>query len=137
MLVVDSSAVIAMIFDEPEAPACAQALADSKTRMISAVNYVEAGTVLAGRAKLAERREAIADLDAFLSAFRIDIATLDDSLARMALEARVRFGKGFGTRGGLNFGDCFAYALARQRSAPLLFVGDDFARTDIEPALKG
>ena len=135
MLIVDSSAVIAMMFDEPEASDCAQAIADANSRMISAVNYVETGTVLAGRAKLGERHEAIADLDAFLSAVQIDIASLNDTLARVALKARIDFGKGFGTRGGLNFGDCFAYALAKHHSAPLLYVGNDFALTDIQPAL--
>ena len=135
MLIVDSSAVIAMMFDEPEASDCAQAIANADTRMISAVNYVETGTVLAGRAKPGERHEAIADLDAFLSTFRIDIAPLDETLARSALKARVEFGQGFGTRGGLNFGDCFAYALARHNASPLLYVGNDFTVTDVQSAL--
>ena len=79
--------------------------------------------------------QAIADLDAFLAAFDIGIVPLDEQQARIALKARIAFGKGFGTRGGLNFGDCFAYALAKSSSSALLFVGDDFAATDVEPAL--
>ncbi|KIZ47278.1 twitching motility protein PilT [Rhodopseudomonas palustris] len=90
---------------------------------------------MAGRIKSGDRHEAIADLDGFLSDFRIGIAPVDDNLARTAMRARVDYGKGFGTRGGLNFGDCFAYALAKQHSASLLYVGDDFALTDVQSAL--
>jgi len=135
MMVVDASAIIAVMFEEPEAPDCMAALQTGASRLISAVNYVEAGTVMAGRIKDGDRHEAIADLDAFLADFRISIAPTDESLARAAMRARLDYGKGFGTRGGLNFGDCFAYALAKRHSAPLLYVGDDFALTDIQSAL--
>lgn len=135
MLVIDSSALVAILLEESEGDTCAKAIADATVRVMSAANYVEAGTVLAGRAKPGEEHQAIVDLDAFLTAFKIGIAPLDEQQARIALQARIAFGKGFGTRGGLNFGDCFAYALAKSRSAALLFVGDDFASTDIEPAL--
>ena len=90
---------------------------------------------MAGRIRNGDRHEAIADLDAFLADFRIAIAPTDESLARAAMRARLDYGKGFGTRGGLNFGDCFAYALAKRHSAPLLYVGDDFALTDVQSAL--
>lgn len=136
MIVVDSSAIIAIMFDEAEAPACMTALQKDGSRLISAVNYVEAGTVMAGRIRSGDRREAIADLEAFLVNFRIDIAPVDDRLARAAMKARIDYGQGFGTRGGLNFGDCFAYALAKQHSVPLLYVGNDFGLTDIRSALK-
>ncbi|NMA97538.1 MAG: type II toxin-antitoxin system VapC family toxin [Phyllobacteriaceae bacterium] len=135
MMVVDASAIIAIMFEEPEAPDCMAALQAGDSRLISAVNYVEAGTVMAGRIRDGDRREAIADLDAFLADFRISIASIDDNLARAAMRARLDYGKGFGTRGGLNFGDCFAYALAKRHSAPLLYVGDDFALTDVQSAL--
>jgi len=135
MLVVDSSAVIAMLFEEPRGGACAAALGSAARRLISAVNYVEAGTVLAGRARQNERDKALADLVAFLTTFRIEIAPVTEDLAREALKARIKYGKGFGSKKGLNFGDSFAYALARSHGAPLLFVGDDFSRTDIENAL--
>lgn len=135
MMIVDASAIIAIMFEEPEAPDCMAALQTDASRLISAVNYVEAGTVMAGRIRDGDRYEAIADLDAFLADFRIAIAPTDESLARAAMRARLDYGKGFGTRGGLNFGDCFAYALAKRHSAPLLYVGDDFARTDVQPAL--
>ena len=135
MMIVDASAIIAIMFEEPEAPDCMVALQTDGSRLISAVNYVEVGTVMAGRIKTRDRHEAIADLDAFLADFRIAIASTDESLARAAMRARLDYGKGFGSRGGLNFGDCFAYALAKRHSAPLLYVGDDFALTDVQSAL--
>lgn len=135
MMVVDASAIIAIIFEQAEAPDCMAALQTDESRLLSAVNYVEAGTVMAGRIRNGDRHEAIADLDAFLADFRIAIAPTDESLARVAMRARLDYGRGFGTRGGLNFGDCFAYALAKRHSAPLLYVGDDFALTDIQSAL--
>ena len=135
MMVVDSSAIIAILFEEPEGPDCTRALEGASSRLISAVNYVEAGTVLAGRLNDDRRVKAIGILDDFLATLGIDIAPLDDMVARAALRARVDYGKGFGKRGGLNFGDCFAYALAKQHSVPLLYVGNDFALTDVRSAL--
>lgn len=135
MVIVDASAIIAIMFEELEASDCMFALQGDHSRLISAVNYVEAGTVMAGRIKDGDRHEAIADLDAFLSDFCITIAPTDADLARAAMKARLDYGKGFGTRGGLNFGDCFAYALAKRHLATLLYVGDDFALTDIQSAL--
>lgn len=135
MIVVDSSAVIAILFDEPEGLDCMTALQKDASRLISAVNYVETGTVMAGRIRSGDRREAMTDLDAFLTDFRIDIAPVDGRMARAAMKARIDYGQGFGTRGGLNFGDCFAYALAKQHSAALLYVGNDFALTDVQSAL--
>lgn len=135
MMIVDASAIIAIMFEEAEAAACMAALQADASRLISAVNYVEAGTAMAGRIRSGDRHEAIADLDAFLADFRIAIAPADENLARAAMKARLDHGKGSGTRGGLNFGDCFAYALAKRHSAPLLYVGDDFALTDVQSAL--
>lgn len=135
MIIVDASAVVAILFAEARASECMLALQANTPRLISAVNYVETGTVLAGRILSGDRRQALVDLDAFLADFDIAIAPVDERLARAAMRARVDFGKGFGTRGGLNFGDCLAYALARQHDAPLLYVGDDFAMTDVQSAL--
>jgi ribonuclease VapC len=135
MLVIDASAILAMLFEEPQGAACAAAMGESAPRLVSAVNYVEAGTVLAGRASEKDRDKALADLEAFLATFGIEIAAVTPELARDALKARIKFGKGFGQKRGLNFGDSFAYALARSHDAPLLFVGDDFSRTDIKSAL--
>ena len=89
--------------------------------------------MLAGRHR--DPGRGVDDLDAFLTSFGISIAPVDEALARGALQARIRFGKGFGATAGLNFGDCFAYALAKSLNAPLLYVGNDFTATDITPAL--
>lgn len=136
MIIVDSSAVIAMIFIEPAAGNLAKRLAKEPPgeRLISAMNYVEAGTVLAGR-RLDDPLKGVADLDAFLSNFEITCAAIDEPIARLAMQARIRFGKGFRTTGKLNLGDCFAYALAKVHDAPLLYVGDDFRGTDVTSAL--
>ncbi len=135
MVVVDSSALLAILFNEPNGPDCTFVLERSPRCLISAVNYVEAGTVLAGRMSPAARGDAIRVLDRFFMTLSLTIAPVDAQLARAAVKARIAYGKGFGTRGGLNFGDCFAYALAKHHNAPLLYVGDDFRVTDVHSAL--
>ena len=135
MIVIDSSAVVAMILGESGAQPLAARLAlePRDSRLMSVVNYVEAGTVLAGRHR--NPPQGIADLDAFLHDFEIALAPADETIARVAMEARVKFGKGFGHAGRLNFGDCFAYALAKTHNAPLLYTGDDFRMTDVVSAI--
>lgn len=135
MIVADSSAVLAILFNEPDGPECTFALERFQIRLMSAVNYVEAGTVLAGRWSAAARADAITVLDSFLTTLRITVVPVDEHLARAAVKARIAYGRGFGTRGGLNFGDSFAYALAKHHAAPLLYIGDDFSLTDIQSAL--
>jgi ribonuclease VapC len=132
LIVVDSSAVVAIMFGEPEADRLIQKLAQEPLleRQISVANYVETGTVLAGRHRAPG--QAIADLEVVLSEASVTLAPIDEEVARIAMQARIRYGKGFG--GALNFGDCFAYALARKLNAPLLYVGNDFASTDIQTA---
>ena len=130
MIVVDSSAVIAILFGEPSAERLTTRLAADPDRVISAVSYVEAGTVLVGR-RLRDRSQAIADLDAFLTEAGIEIAQIDAVQARIALTARITYGRGMGHGGMLNFGDACSYALAKFLNAPLLNVGDDFTTTDI------
>jgi ribonuclease VapC len=134
MIVVDSSAVIAMMFGEPAGAALALRLADDVERVMSTASYLEAGTVLAGRRR-SNRMQAIDDLDAFLTETGISLETVDAMQARIALSARIRYGRGMGHGGTRNFGDAFSYALAAARGAPLLFVGDDFTKTDVVPAL--
>jgi ribonuclease VapC len=134
VVVVDSSAVVAILFGEPSAASLLARLAAYPERLMSVVNYVETGTVLAGR-RHGDRGEAIRDLDAFLDEAGIALASIDAAQARVALGARIRFGRGIGHGGVLNFGDTFAYALAKLRVAPLLYTGDDFSRTDINAAL--
>lgn len=134
-LVVDSSAIVAILRGEPEAERCLAALTKTKRALISAVNYVETGTVLAGRASSSYRQQSIHDLDGFLGLYDIAIAPVTEDHARFALRARIKYGRGFGAPAGLNFGDCFAYALAKTESAKLLYVGNDFAMTDVEGAI--
>ncbi len=136
MIVVDSSAVVGMMLDEPEAALLSRRLEAEPLgeRLMSTANYVEAGAVLAGRAE-GPPQQAQDHLDAFLARVGIDLAPVSEAQARIALEARVRYGRGFGAAAKLNYGDCFAYALAMNLSAPLLFVGEDFGRTDVTVAL--
>jgi ribonuclease VapC len=136
MIVVDTSVVIAVILDEPGAFDLMTRLLQEPAgeRRMSVASYLEAGTVIAGR-KISNPSSAAAELDAFLADSRIDLIPVDDSQARTALRARIQYGKGMGHGGVLNFGDCFSYALAKALGAPLLYVGDDFTRTDIVSAL--
>jgi len=134
MIVVDSSAVAAILFGEPFAAALAQRLAEDPDRVMSVASYLEVGTVLAGRRRAAPLR-AMDDLDAFLDEAGIHLVPVDEAQGRLALRARILHGRGMGHGGALNFGDAFAYALARALDAPLLFVGDDFLTTDVKPAL--
>ena len=134
MIVVDSSAVIAIIFGESSAEALLARLAADPDRLMSVASYLESGTVLAGRRR-ADRQLAVDDLDAFLTHARIELAAVDPDQARLALRARIAHGRGMGHGGTLNFGDAFSYALAKTLDAPLLFVGDDFAATDVKVAL--
>jgi len=131
VLIVDSSAIVAMMFGEPEADSLATRMGDASARLLSAANYVETGTVLAGRVAENNRDNALADLDAFLTAFDIKMVEVTPEQAITAVRARIRYGKGFGTAAGLNYGDTFAYALAKAHNAPLLFIRDDFTKTDV------
>jgi ribonuclease VapC len=134
MIVVDASAVIAILFGESSAKRLIARLAADSERVISVASYLEAGTVLAGR-RLDDKPHAIDDLDAFLDEADIELAGVDAKQARIALAARIAHGRGMGHGGRLNFGDCFSYALAKTHNAPLLFVGDDFPGTDVVAAL--
>ncbi len=126
-MILDASAVIAILRDEPEAASFAAAIAAAANRRISAVNYVEAAAVIDGsRDPVASRR-----FDQLLSIAQVSIEPVDETQAKIAREAYRDFGRGSGHPAKLNFGDCFAYALARARSEPLLFKGNDFGQTDI------
>ncbi|HEY3799834.1 MAG TPA: type II toxin-antitoxin system VapC family toxin [Caulobacteraceae bacterium] len=134
MIVVDSSALVAVMLDEPLGPAMVTCLSSAPACFLSVANYVETGQVMTQRS----RRGPQAELDRFhqiLREFDIQLVPVDEDQARVALDARIRFGRGFGHRAHLNYSDCFAYALAKTRGLPLLFVGDDFTHTDIVSAL--
>ncbi|WP_113888948.1 type II toxin-antitoxin system VapC family toxin [Roseiarcus fermentans] len=128
---VDSSALVAVIRDEPDAERFFAALSDrSIPKRMSAANDLEAAIVIDGsRSPIASRRldEAIAD-----AAIVIEPVTREQ--AEIARAAYRDFGKGSGHPAGLNFGDCFAYALAKAAREPLLFKGEDFSRTDVAAA---
>lgn len=134
MIAVDSSALVAILFGEPEGPALVRRLGQDGDRLLSVVSYVETGTVLAGRMR-ADPMAAVPLLDSFLLELGVAVRAVDETQMRLAMRARVEFGRGFGASAGLNFGDAFAYALAKSLDIPLLFVGDDFKATDLRPAV--
>jgi ribonuclease VapC len=128
-VIVDSSAVVAILRAEPEAMAFAKAIEEAGTRHISAASYVEAAVVIdSGKDAIASRR-----FDDFFRASAIAIESVTPKQAEIARAAYRDFGKGK-HKAGLNFGDCFAYALAKDLDEPLLFKGGDFRRTDVEIA---
>ncbi|MBA3307188.1 MAG: type II toxin-antitoxin system VapC family toxin [Chloroflexi bacterium] len=129
-MIIDTSALIAILRDEPDARRFAEAIESAGERRISAATYVELGAVIDGaRDPVASRR-----VDELLTAANIRIEPVTEAQARLAREAYRDFGKGSGHAAALNFGDCFAYALARSRGEPLLYKGDDFSGTDIRAA---
>lgn len=127
-MIVDTSALVALLRDEPEAAAFADLLRAAPRRLLSAASYVELAAVVDGRGDAV----ATGALDAWLAAWGIEIVPLSVAQAQLAREAYRRFGRGSGHPARLNLGDCFAYALARDLGEPLLFKGADFALTDIE-----
>ena len=128
-MILDSSAIVAVLRAEPEAPGFARAIESAQRRHVSAVSYVEAAVVIdSGRDAVASRR-----VDDFFRASRIEVESVTPKQAEIARQAYRDFGKGR-HRAGLNFGDCFAYALAKEMDEPLLFKGDDFRHTDVEVA---
>ena len=129
-MIVDTSALLAVLLGEPERHALLAAMARTNSRRIAAPNWLEACMVLEGRTALPPGHTTLEHL---LRDMRIDVAPFDFHLAEVALTAFRRFGRG-NHPAKLNFGDCMAYALARSTGEPLLFKGDDFAKTDITPA---
>ena len=130
-MILDSSALVALLRAEPEAQVCANAIVEASSCSISAVSYVEAAVVIdSARDPIASRR-----FDDFFRTSGVRIEAVTPSQAELARQAYRDFGKGH-HKAKLNFGDCFAYALAKERSQPLLFKGDDFRHTDVEPAIE-
>ena len=130
-MIVDTSAIVAILRGEPEARKFAEAIAGAIDPRVSAVNFVEAAEVIdSARNPVASRR-----FDDFMLEAQLAIMPVTAEQARIAREAYRDFGKGSGHAAGLNFGDCFAYALARAMGEPILFKGDDFSQTDLAPAL--
>ena len=130
-MIIDTSALIAILRAEEDASDMAHAIERARERRISAANYLETAVVIDGsRDPIASRR-----FDELVSAadLRVEPVTRDQAL--VAREAYRDFGKGSGHKAGLNFGDCFAYALAKTTGETLLYKGNDFTHTAITPAL--
>ena len=128
-MVVDSSALLAIMFLEPEAQRFIALIQASQAPLLSAANFLEASILIESRRGIANR-----DLfDAFVAESGMRLQPVTHGQVLLARDAYRRFGKG-NHPAGLNFGDCFAYALAKERDVPLLFKGDDFALTDVRPA---
>lgn len=126
MIVVDTSALMAVVLGEPDAAACMDVLERETGVIISAVTLAEA-LIVAGR------RGVASEMTQLVEGLAMEVAAVTASTARGVAEAYERWGKGIHSAA-LNFGDCYAYVEARQRACPLLYVGDDFAKTDVAAA---
>lgn len=127
MIAVDTSALLAILLNEPLADDCDAALKSDGRLLISAGTLTEALIV-------AQARNRAEDLEALIDGLGFEIVPVDGATARRAAAAHARWGRGAKTAG-LNFGDCFAYDVAKQNRCPLLYVGRDFAKTDIKSVL--
>ena len=128
-MVLDTSALVAVLFDEPERHRFVRAIATAERRLISSVTLVECSVVVEARRGEAAGRE----LDLLLHRARVRTVPVDEEQVELARAAWRRYGRGRHPAG-LNFGDLFAYALARASGDELLFKGDDFAQTDVVAA---
>ena len=129
-MIVDSSAIIAMVLGEPETRTLARALANSQTARISAPVWLEMSMVIQSP-RIGQARPYV---ERFVRGLGLEVVAFSEQHAATALEAWQRYGKG-NHPARLNFGDCMSYATAKLAGEPLLYVGDDFAQTDIESAL--
>jgi ribonuclease VapC len=130
-VIIDTSALIAILRAEDDASDMALAIERAQVRKISAANYLETAVVIdASRDPVASRR-----FDELVDTAEVRVEPVTHDQARIARDAYRDFGKGSGHKADLNFGDCFAYALAKSTGEPLLFKGNDFGHTDITPAL--
>ncbi|HME01294.1 MAG TPA: type II toxin-antitoxin system VapC family toxin [Terriglobia bacterium] len=125
-MVIDSSALVAILFDEPERSHFNRLIEADRVRLISAATFLEAALVVEARRGEAAGRE----LDLLMHRARVSVVSVDAEQAETARAAWRRYGKGR-HKAGLNYGDCFSYALAKVSGEPLLAKGDDFAQTDV------
>jgi ribonuclease VapC len=130
-VILDTSAVLAVLFAEPDAALYAKAISEAGSLRISAANFVEVSIVVEAQAGDGGVRQC----DTFFRRAGITIEPVTEEQALLARQGFSDYGKGRHPAG-LNFGDCFAYALSRSAGEPLLFKGKDFRRTDVQPALK-
>ena len=125
-MVIETSALLAILQNEPERRAFNEAIEAADTRAVSVATFVEASIVIEAR----YGAEGVRDLDLFIERAGIELVDVSVAEGRAARRAYARYGKGHHAAG-LNFGDCFAYALATERGEPLLFKGVDFSKTDV------
>jgi ribonuclease VapC len=130
-MIVDSSVLVAIITKEPEGPAFARKIDQTANISMSAATYLETAIDLDKRKDPART----ARLDELIEELKIEIAPFTASQAKLARQAYRDYGKGSGHPANLNFGDCFSYALAREKREPILFKGDDFQHTDLRTAV--
>jgi ribonuclease VapC len=128
-LVIDTSALVAIFRSEADGGQLVERIASYSKWVLSAATWLEAAMVCESASK---REGGGADLDALIRDLSIEVISFTPEQARLAFAAFKCFGKGRGSKARLNFGDCFAYALAQEMKAPLLFKGDDFAHTDLQ-----
>jgi ribonuclease VapC len=132
MIVIDTSAILANLNNEPESRYFYEAIWVADRRLVSAVSYQEAGQVILSRHGI----KGVHDLEDFFALIEAEIIPYDAHQAGIAIAAFQIYGKGIDPRARLNFCDCAAYALAQSFEAPLLFKGNDFIHTDITPAIR-
>ena len=132
-MIIDSSVLIAILKNEPDCVAYENTMTESRAPLVmSAATYLEAGIVAD---KFRDESLKVDLLDRLIATLQIAVTPVTETQARFARLAYRRYGKGSGHAAQLNFGDCFAYALAKDRDEPLLFKGNDFSQTDLMPAL--
>jgi ribonuclease VapC len=129
-MIVDTSAIIAVVLGESRSEALSEILSDADTLKMSTATAVEINAVLARRLRPEDQRR----VERLLDVWEIELVPFDAKQAAVASRAFRDFGRGSGHPAGLNLGDCFSYALANVAGEPLLFVGDDFVHTDVIPA---
>ena len=130
-MIVDASALVAIVFQEPESDRFAEAIATAARARIAAPTLLETAIVV----ERSERPHEWKALDRLVAALGLEIEPFTDDHTEIARDAYRRYGKGHGHPAQLNFGDCFSYALAKVTGEPLLYTGDDFVHTDIRSAL--
>jgi ribonuclease VapC len=129
-VILDTSALIAILWDEAEREAFNEAVAQAAVRQMSTATLADASIVI----EASRGYDGLRDFDLWIAAAGVELVPVDADQAQIAREAFRRYGKGHGPAG-LNFGDCFSYALSKATGLPLLFKGDDFPQTDVESAI--
>lgn len=127
-MVIDTSALIALLLSEPESDRLLDAILASDRRLVGAATVVEATAVMRAKGGPA----GVVAFDALLQALEVEVVAMSKDAARWASDAYCRYGKGVGAPGVLNYGDCLSYGVAKDLGEPLLFKGDDFPQTDVD-----